>query len=417
MKVPAEKSKQQAQSTQSKSGAKPVLADNRADMAQLKANQAIMEGSSRQQHLQALQAQMEAGAQLPQKANNTGLPDRLKSGVESLSGMSMDHVRVHYNSDRPGQLQAHAYAQGSDIHVAPGQEKHLPHEAWHVVQQAQGRVKPTVQMKGNVPVNDDAGLEAEADAMGAKALAQTVQSPAQLQRMPAAGESIVQREQFIGNKKKHHLHIEIRQDHYTFGTDDGARIEIGNNGNYRLDGLIEARNYLVDNGFTSNGGQECITWLENECTTHDDWDEERGYVPSYMKPAERISPHVSNIVELFSNLGVTQGDIAEAWEEVQGVVLERELPRHDDTAYYPEGTEEDEITDAVETYGLQRLLAGWGGFPVTEIFTPDDALEYFKRDAKEVLFDMLRDEFPLPSSDEKNYHTSEAAIAAHRTAL
>lgn len=102
--------------------------------------------------------------------NNTGLSDNLKSGIESLSGMSMDHVRVHFNSDKPAQLNAHAYAQGSDIHVAPGQEKHLPHEAWHIVQQAQGRVKPTMQMKGNVPVNDDAGLEHEADIMGAKAL-------------------------------------------------------------------------------------------------------------------------------------------------------------------------------------------------------------------------------------------------------
>ncbi len=104
------------------------------------------------------------------KPNSTGLPDHLKTGIENLSGISMDHVKVHYNSDKPAQLQAHAYAQGSEIHVAPGQEKHLPHEAWHVVQQAQGRVKPTVQMKGGVPVNDDVGLEAEADLMGAKAL-------------------------------------------------------------------------------------------------------------------------------------------------------------------------------------------------------------------------------------------------------
>ncbi|WP_231501993.1 DUF4157 domain-containing protein [Herbaspirillum sp. RV1423] len=82
----------------------------------------------------------------------------------------MDHVKVHYNSSEPAQLNAHAYAQGSDIHVAPGQEQHLPHEAWHVVQQAQGRVQPTRQMKQGVPVNDDAGLEAEADTMGAMAL-------------------------------------------------------------------------------------------------------------------------------------------------------------------------------------------------------------------------------------------------------
>ena len=104
------------------------------------------------------------------QGNSTGMPDNLKAGVESLSGMSMDHVKVHRNSDKPAQLNAHAYAQGSDIHVGPGQEKHLPHEAWHVVQQAQGRVQPTRQMKGKVNINDDTGLEKEADVMGAKAL-------------------------------------------------------------------------------------------------------------------------------------------------------------------------------------------------------------------------------------------------------
>ena len=107
---------------------------------------------------------------IQKKANSTGLPDNLKSGIENLSGHAMDDVKVHYNSDKPAQLNAHAYAQGSEIHLASGQEKHLPHEAWHVVQQKQGRVKPTMQMKGKVNVNDDAGLEKEADIMGAKAL-------------------------------------------------------------------------------------------------------------------------------------------------------------------------------------------------------------------------------------------------------
>jgi hypothetical protein len=107
---------------------------------------------------------------IQRKNNNTGLPDNLKSGIENLSGHSMDDVKVHYNSSQPAQLNAHAYAQGSDIHIASGQEKHLPHEAWHVVQQKQGRVKPTLQMKSKVNVNDDKGLENEADVMGAKAL-------------------------------------------------------------------------------------------------------------------------------------------------------------------------------------------------------------------------------------------------------
>jgi hypothetical protein len=101
--------------------------------------------------------------------NRTGMPDHLKAGVESLSGLSLDNVSVHYNSEQPAQLNALAYAQGTDIHVAPGQEQHLPHEAWHVVQQAQGRVQPTMQLNAGVPVNDDAGLEREADVMGGRA--------------------------------------------------------------------------------------------------------------------------------------------------------------------------------------------------------------------------------------------------------
>lgn len=103
---------------------------------------------------------------IQKKENNTGLPDKLKSGIENISGYSMDNVKVHYNSVKPAQLQAHAYAQGTEIHLAPGQEKHLPHEAWHVVQQKQGRVKPTIQLKSNFYINDDIALEREADTMG-----------------------------------------------------------------------------------------------------------------------------------------------------------------------------------------------------------------------------------------------------------
>lgn len=100
--------------------------------------------------------------------NKNGMPPSLKSGIESLSGLSMDDVNVHYNSDKPAGLKAHAFAQGNDIHLAPDQEKHLPHEAWHVVQQAQGRVQPTTQLKGTA-INDADNLEKEADVMGEKA--------------------------------------------------------------------------------------------------------------------------------------------------------------------------------------------------------------------------------------------------------
>jgi ssDNA-binding Zn-finger/Zn-ribbon topoisomerase 1 len=82
----------------------------------------------------------------------------------------MSDVRVQYNSSKPAQVGALAYTQGTDIHVAPGQEWCTAHEAWHVVQQKQGRVNLTIQLKDGVAVNDDQSLEHEADVMGAKAL-------------------------------------------------------------------------------------------------------------------------------------------------------------------------------------------------------------------------------------------------------
>ena len=106
---------------------------------------------------------------IQKKENKTGMPDNLKSGVESLSGIDMSDVQVHFNTSQPAQLNALAYAQGTDIHVGPGQDQHLPHEAWHVVQQKQGRVQATHQTKTGLAINYDKGLEKEADVMGRNA--------------------------------------------------------------------------------------------------------------------------------------------------------------------------------------------------------------------------------------------------------
>jgi hypothetical protein len=150
------------------------MANNSQQVSQLKVFQDMANNSPQTQQAAQLQAMADNSSSqqkpIQKKENQTGLPDNLKTGMENLSGMSLDDVKVHRNSNKPAQLQAHAYAQGTDIHLGPGQEKHLPHEAWHVVQQKEGRVKPTMQMKGKVNVNDDAGLEKEADVMGAKAL-------------------------------------------------------------------------------------------------------------------------------------------------------------------------------------------------------------------------------------------------------
>ena len=97
------------------------------------------------------------------------LPDNLKNGIEALSGSSMDNVTVHLNSDKPAKLNALAYANGTDVHLAANEKVHLPHEAWHLVQQKPGRVKPTTQLNSDITVNNDPGLEKEADEMGSKA--------------------------------------------------------------------------------------------------------------------------------------------------------------------------------------------------------------------------------------------------------
>ncbi|HMG46882.1 MAG TPA: DUF4157 domain-containing protein [Allosphingosinicella sp.] len=132
----------------------------------------------------------------PTASRADGLPEPLKTNMEAMSGVALDDVKVHRNSSKPAALDALAYAQGSDIHLGAGQEEHLPHEAWHVVQQKQGRVPATRQLKG-VSLNADSALEREADAMGSRAAAADPApgiAAAALRRASASGPAVVQRE-------------------------------------------------------------------------------------------------------------------------------------------------------------------------------------------------------------------------------
>ena len=102
----------------------------------------------------------------------TGLPASLKAGIERMSGMSLDHVKVHYNSPMPAALNAHAYAQGSDIYLGPGQQRHLAHEAWHLVQQRNGRVGDNVRTH--------IGLSQDEDALARDAQLRAMRTPVQV---------------------------------------------------------------------------------------------------------------------------------------------------------------------------------------------------------------------------------------------
>ena len=63
----------------------------------------IIDTSSQSESLQRKADMANNAAQRAEapRPNNTGMPDNLKSGIESLSGFSMDDVRVHYNSSKP----------------------------------------------------------------------------------------------------------------------------------------------------------------------------------------------------------------------------------------------------------------------------------------------------------------------------
>ncbi len=199
---------------------------------------------------------------LQKQDNKTGLPDDLKSGMEALSGRSLDHVKVHYNSSKPASVQAHAYAQGADIHLGSGQEMHLPHELGHVVQQMEGRVQPTTQVAG-IAVNDNPGLENEATVMGERALQRMVQTNA-TSRKNSLGQSLLQRvvqlQMDAGEGGKWHIH----HDHMKLGKSTDSRVEFNDRSakaiRKELGEKIERYGLSVTGGLATSF-RECIDYI------------------------------------------------------------------------------------------------------------------------------------------------------------
>lgn len=111
--------------------------------------------------------------QSSQQSTPTQLPEAVQTKMESTMGADFSGVNVHKESEKATSMGALAFAQGNDVHFAPGQynpqtqsgQELIGHELAHVVQQKEGRVSSTTQMKGQ-NVNDDPVLEREADEMG-----------------------------------------------------------------------------------------------------------------------------------------------------------------------------------------------------------------------------------------------------------
>ncbi len=123
--------------------------------------------------------------------------------MEHSFDTSFAGVRVHEGS-AAAQAGAQAFTAGEDIHFAPGQydpdsargQELIGHELAHVVQQREGRVDATGQAKG-LPLNDDGGLEREADEQGARAAAgekaRPGSAPAGGSRLAAVQRRVMQR--------------------------------------------------------------------------------------------------------------------------------------------------------------------------------------------------------------------------------
>lgn len=206
---------------------------------------------------------------LQKKENRTGLPDGLKKGMESLSGYSLDHVKVHYNSNRPATVNAHAYAQGADIHLAGGQEKHLAHELGHVVQQMEGRVKATTNIAG-LAVNDNPALEREATVMGERALQfsaiNSPQNPLFIKQSDSGFplQRVIQLAMDAGNGTQWHIH----HGHIKLGNLTSSRVEF--NGRTAKEILKELgekinRHKLNISGALAASFRECIDYIKANC--------------------------------------------------------------------------------------------------------------------------------------------------------
>mgnify|MGYP001152799201 CR=1 FL=1 len=139
----------------------------------IQAKQKIIQAKQRpiqakQKPIQAKQRPVQRNTGSSSAGGNTN-EAQVKSNVSALMGTDVSDAKVHYNSNKPAQLQAEATAQGNQVHLAPGKEQHLGHELTHIAQQKQGRVQANFQANNGVGINNDPKLEKEADNIGAQA--------------------------------------------------------------------------------------------------------------------------------------------------------------------------------------------------------------------------------------------------------
>ena len=136
----------------------------------------LLQGKFVTQRAEMDEDELVQGKLTTQRAEGPAVAPALSSMIPTFGAEMLSSVNLHPDSPTPQEVGALAYTQGHDIHFAPGQFKPdtqagrqlIGHELAHVEQQDAGRVQPTTEI-GGMPVNDNPGLESEADQIGAKA--------------------------------------------------------------------------------------------------------------------------------------------------------------------------------------------------------------------------------------------------------
>jgi len=140
------------------------------------------------------------GVNLTQNGGGSALPQNVQSKMEEGLGADFSGVRIHQDGQAE-KLGAQAFAVGNDLHFAQGKydpgsqggQELLGHELQHVVQQRDGRVGgPAMHTDGNAAVVQNPALEAEADALGAKAAAGHAAPAAQAKLEAGSGAGVAQ---------------------------------------------------------------------------------------------------------------------------------------------------------------------------------------------------------------------------------
>lgn len=151
------------------------------------------------------------GAPTEPTGSGASLRGDTRARTEHAFGADFSDVRVHQDGNAAA-IGARAYAQGSDLHFAPGQyqpgtrdgDQLIGHELAHVVQQRSGRVAAP-QGKGGIV--EDAALEAEADRAGEQLAAG---KPAEVHEASNAGASTAVQRQGPGTGPKPPSNVNIQ---------------------------------------------------------------------------------------------------------------------------------------------------------------------------------------------------------------